>query len=514
MLSCTLLWVFEELRFLTLLALPPAIIYLTEGLQMKLSNLFIGRTSGGNVSSALSGLFIGQVFVTCTSYTVTEGLSLSANILCSQAYGAKQHRLVGLYYYRILLLMLLICFPVFAILISAGPIVYHISQDLELSQNASCYTTILCFAFPAYAYYKISLRFLLSQNIVWCPLIYLLIGNLLNAILQYILICHYMLGVSGAAAAYVISIYLITLLVYGHIRYSQVHIVTAVDVNTELIRGWFQIAKYAVPSFIQTSISTIVTNIYPIVLLLIILESKTELAIYSIMYSVWWILSLLTMGYATSLSIRVSHMLGANEFRKAKLSAIFGISSGQVGLLVICIATMLLSRPLSHVFTTDVGFANELYHNLLALPVLILSDILTFGQGVMNACGLQRTQTTLKFIFILVIGCVTEFFLVKLVTWKALCLFSVQFCVRLICFILCMAILFYHNWSKLSRKIRADHQIYDSKIPEIPITTRTTPKRVSWIKRCIAYLRLLTYLFSLVLGIMLFVAVYVFIPKI
>ena len=504
-------WVLDELKFLIFLALPPSIIYLTEGLQMKLSNLFIGRTSGGDVSSALSGLFIGQVFITCTSYTITEGLSLCANILCSQAYGAKQYRLVGLYYYRVLLLMLLTCFPVFTLLISTGPIVYHISHDWELSLNAGTYTTFLCFAYPAYAYYKISLRFLLSQNIVWGPLVYLLVGNMVNAILQYILICHYLLGVSGAAASYVISIYIIALLVYGQIRFSRVHILTAVSVRAELLSGWFQIAKYVIPSMIQTSISTTITNVYPIILILIISHSKTQLAIYSIMYSVWWVVSLLSMGYATSLTVRVSQLLGADEFRKAKISAILGIVFGQAGLLIICIGTMLLSKPLSHLFTTDARFANELYHNLFALPLLILSDILSFGQGIMNACGMQQTQATLKFIFVLIIGSSTEFFLVKLVTWKALCLFSVQCCVRFICFALCMIILFTRNWSKLSHKIRTDHHINDNEIPDVTVNCRDNdPSQPRWIERYIPYLMFLAYLFYLLIGVSIFITVYVF----
>ena len=504
-------WMIDELKFLTSLALPPSVIYLTEGLQMKLSNIFIGRTSGENVSSALSGLFIGQVIITCTSYTITEGLSTCVNILCSQAYGAKHHRLVGLYYYRVLLLMLLLCFPILTLLFNAGPIIYYFSHDLDLSHYAGTYTKILCFVFPAYAYYKISLRFLLSQNIVWAPLAYLLIGNIFNAVLQYILICRYNLGVSGAASSYAISIYLIALLVYGHIRFSRVHIITAVDVSAELISGWFQLAKYAIPAMLQTSTSTIVTNIYPIILLLIVSHNKTQLAIYSIMYSVWWVLSLLTMGYATSLTVRVGHLLGADEFRKAKRSTIFCIVFGQGVLLIICSATMLLSRPLSYLFTTNTVFGNELYYNLLALPVLILSDIISLGQAAMNVCGMQKTQTTLKFIFVLVFGCVIEFFLVKLVAWKALCLFSVQCCMRLICFTLCMVILFSRNWSRLSHKIRTDHRTNDDDIPEYPVISQESePRQIRLTKSYNSYLMVLRYIFFLGTGLSLFITVYLF----
>ena len=159
-------WIIEEIKLLTVLALPPSIICLAEGLQLKLSNIFIGRVSGENISTALSALYFGQVVTTCTAYSITEGLSVCVNILCSQAYGKKQYKLVGLYYYRVLLLMILVCFPLFSILISVGPIVHFFTQDRQLSIGAGEYCSIYCFGFPAYAFYKISVRFLQSQNIV------------------------------------------------------------------------------------------------------------------------------------------------------------------------------------------------------------------------------------------------------------------------------------------------------------------------------------------------------------
>ena len=92
-------WMWEEIKYLTLLALPISIICLSEGLQMKLSNIFIGRASGSEVSTELSALFIGQVIIMSTAYPITSGLSICVNILCSQAHGAKQHTLGELYYY-------------------------------------------------------------------------------------------------------------------------------------------------------------------------------------------------------------------------------------------------------------------------------------------------------------------------------------------------------------------------------------------------------------------------------
>ena len=121
---------------------------------MKLSNIFIGRASGSEMSTELSALFIVQVIILSTAFPITSDLSTYVNILCSQAHGAKQHRLVELYYYRVMMSMILFCFPLFSLYVSVGPIVYHVTQSPELSLGAGRYATIFCFGFPGYAYYS------------------------------------------------------------------------------------------------------------------------------------------------------------------------------------------------------------------------------------------------------------------------------------------------------------------------------------------------------------------------
>ena len=483
---------------------------------MKLSNVFIGRVSGENASSALSSLFIAQVVVGCLAYSTSEGLSVCTSILCSQAFGRKLHKLTGMYFYRILLLMILICLPIFSLFISVSPITYFITHDWELSQDAGSYTRIVCFGFPAYAGYKIAVRFLQAQNIVWGPLVYLIIGNITNGLLQYILIFHCSLGIPGAAVAYVISMYVIAMLVFAHIRFTQVHILTAVRFSTDLITEWSPIAKYAVPAIIQTFIAMVVTTVFPLILLLMVAHSKEQLAIYSILYSVWFVVALVTMGYSNALAIRISHLLGQNEISTAKRSAIFGIFFGGLVLLIMCILLMTISRPMSSLFTTDSNFAKELSHNFLIFPVTILADTMMYGQGVMNACGMPQTQALFKFIFLFMIGFVSEYFIVKLVTWKAICIYVIQAITCLLCFILCMAIVFSRNWEAFSNKIILSTLSTNNpiEIPDEPISqdsdlSSTIPRSVGL--KCVCNSRgyiVLRYTVCLLSGCFIFTTAY------
>ena len=453
-------WIFEEIKYLTLLALPTSIICLSEGLQMKLSNIFIGRSSGSDVSTQLSALFIGQVVITSTAYPITEGLAACVSILCSQTYGAKQHRLVELYYYRVMMLMILFCFPLFSLLVSVGPIVYHVTESLELSLGAGTYTTIFCCGFPGYAYYKMSVSYLQSQNIVWFPLMYLLIANLINGTLQYIFILKLNVGIAGASCAYVISIYTSSVLIFGHIRLSRQDF-PRIGLTTDLISKWYHIIQFVVPTMLQTLVAVTTTNVYPIILLLMINHDKNQLALYSIMYSVWFVFSLFTMGYGRAITVRVGHLLGASDTKHAKRSAVFAIVFAEIVLSCLCVIVLLCNRPLSGLFTTDETFMEQLRSNFLLLPVVILTDILLFGQGVMNACGMQHTMAVMKFVCIFVVGFILQFFLIKYFSKKALFLFIIQGLVRIFCFALSICLLFLRDWDTFKQRANKNTQLTD-----------------------------------------------------
>ena len=77
-------WILEEIAFLIALALPASIECFTEGLQIQLSNIFIGRASVNNIALILNALFIGQSAIFLISYPIAEGFGVYVNILCSR----------------------------------------------------------------------------------------------------------------------------------------------------------------------------------------------------------------------------------------------------------------------------------------------------------------------------------------------------------------------------------------------------------------------------------------------
>ena len=361
----------QEIGFLVALALPTSIECFTEGLQIKLSNILIGRTSGNNIDVMLSALFIGQTVNSQIAYPIAEGFGMYVNVLCSQAYGAKQNKQVAKYYYRAMFMVVIVCFPVLSIFLTVRPIMYHVLHEQELSLYTGNFTLILCFGLPAYFYSKIGIRFLQALSIVWCPVFYLITGNILNGLIQYILIIHYDMGIEGAAVGYVISNYFIALLVFTHIKLSHIHNVIRHNWSIELISDWCQTTKYAVFPMLQAFIDGIVVTVYPILFIGLIAGDKRELAIYSVLYSVYWVVSMGSIGFSSGIAIRVGLLLGSNEPQKAKKSALLGIIIGIISLLPSSIILLTLSKQLSYLFTSEAKFANELDFDFRISSILI-----------------------------------------------------------------------------------------------------------------------------------------------
>ena len=448
-------WMLKEAKILTFLAFPTAISYLTEGMQAKLSNVFIGRSSGSEVTLMLSALYIAQMFSNATSYPLGLGIAAYVNILCSQAFGAKQYKMVGLYFYRILFMSALTIFPLCALYISARPIVYLVTQDWQLAYQVGRYATVYCFILPAYLYQKAAIGYLQASGVVWPPLLYLLLGNALNGILQYIFIFHFDTGLAGAGAGYCISTYLIALLIYAHIRFTNIHILTNVDWTVELIGQWYHTMQYALSTTIQSFGAIFQTGISPMIILGIIARSETQLAIYSILYSVWFAFCLFAFGYSSAITIRIGHILGANEPNKARRVAIFSLIYCLIIIILISSFVCMTSQPFSILFTTDAMLASDLSFGVKMLAIVIFfAGVCLLQQGVMNACCQQRIDAVQNFILRLVVSFVISIIVAHYVEWKALSLLMVMTILMFLSTVIGLLIVFCQRWEKFAALVR------------------------------------------------------------
>ena len=311
-------WIFKELNCLNKLALVGAVNLLNDAIQLKTGTVFISRTSGDEISQNDSALFFGQTIICITSYAIVQGICIGMSTLCSQAYGARNQKLVTTYFMRALVIASLTCFPLWSLWISVGPIIHYITGDSVLAKATGEYTSYFCFGYPAFAFCKLANGFLQSQNIVFTILFILVAGNVMNILMQYVLTVVVPLGIKGVAIAYAISLNVTSVIIFGYIRFTAFHVDNFSGCYVEYFSGWLHFFSYAVSCVGQLLFDMLSARVIPIVVIGFIIGDKQQFALIGILNVVWYICTCVCIGYGNGATIRVGNLLGMNELKKAQ----------------------------------------------------------------------------------------------------------------------------------------------------------------------------------------------------
>lgn len=150
--------------------------------------------------------------------SIFTGMSTCLETLCSQAYGAKNYRLVGLYFQRCFALIAVFNIPLVLIWWKSGYLLKFIVPDPALADLAQSYLRVMSFSTPAYIFFETAKRYLQAQNIFAAGQYVLLLVAPINILLNYLLVWSEVIGIGflGAPLATTISYWLcaVLLLIY------------------------------------------------------------------------------------------------------------------------------------------------------------------------------------------------------------------------------------------------------------------------------------------------------------
>uniref|UniRef100_A0A8C8M5C0 Multidrug and toxin extrusion protein n=1 Tax=Oncorhynchus tshawytscha TaxID=74940 RepID=A0A8C8M5C0_ONCTS len=336
----------EEMVEILKLALPMFISMLMLMLISFVSTVFCGHLG----KTELAAVTLATSVVNITGISIGTGLASAFDTLISQIFGSNNLKYVGVIVQRGILILLLSCFPCWALLINTEPILLAFHQNPEVSRLTQLYVRIFMPALPACFMYQLQGRYLQNQGIIWPQVITGVVGNLLNAITNYTFLYQLNLGVAGSAAANTISQYTLAIVIYVYILWRGLHKATWDGWSRDCLQEWGPFLYLAVPSMLMMCLEWWT---YEIGVFMAGFIGEAELGAMSALYQVSSITFMFPLGFAVAANVRMGNALGAGNTEQAKLSGKVSFICAFTVSLVIAIILGLTKDVLGYIFTQD-----------------------------------------------------------------------------------------------------------------------------------------------------------------
>ncbi|XP_060746798.1 multidrug and toxin extrusion protein 1-like [Tachysurus vachellii] len=310
------------------------------------STVFCGHLG----KTELAGVALAIAVINVTGLSVGTGLSSACDTLISQTFGSNNLKRVGVILQRGVLILLLACFPCWAVLINTESIMLAVRQSPKVASLSQLYVKIYMPALPAAFMYQLQSKYLQNQGIIWPQVITGAAGNILNALINYIFLHLLNLGIAGSATANCISQFALAVFLYVYILWKGLHKATWDGWSRDCLQEWGPFFRLALPSMLMLCVEWWT---YEIGGFLAGLISEVELGAQSVVYQLATIAYMFPLGFGVAANVRVGNALGAGNTQQAKLSSQMSLISG---LTVSCFVGAAITGSkdiIAYIFTTD-----------------------------------------------------------------------------------------------------------------------------------------------------------------
>ncbi|XP_072548069.1 multidrug and toxin extrusion protein 1 isoform X4 [Salminus brasiliensis] len=290
------------------------------------------------------------VVINVSSVAVGYGLASACDTLISQTFGSGNLQRVGVIVQRGVIILLLACFPCWAILINTESILLLVKQDPEVAKLSQMYVKIFMPALPALFIFIIESTYLQNQGIIWPLVITGAIANVLNALSNYIFLFFLDLGVTGSAAANTVSQYLMAIVLFIYIRCRGLHKDTWHGWSIECLQEWDTFFHLAIPGMLMLCAEWWT---YELGAFLAGLISPTELGAQSIIYELANVAYMFPIGFSVAGCVRVGNAMGAGDTAQAKLSAKLAMACAVSVAVCLAIVVGFTKDVISYIFSND-----------------------------------------------------------------------------------------------------------------------------------------------------------------
>ncbi|XP_019497074.1 PREDICTED: multidrug and toxin extrusion protein 2 isoform X1 [Hipposideros armiger] len=362
------------------------------------SSVFCGHL--GKVE--LASVTLSVAFVNVCGVSVGVGFSSACDTLMSQSFGSCNKKHMGVILQRGMLILLLCCFPCWALFLNTQQILLLFRQDPDVARLTQEYVLIFMPSLPVIFFYSLLAKYLQNQEIIWPQVLSGVVGNCVNGLANYVLVSVLNLGVRGSAYANTISQFVQTIFLCFYIVLKKLHLETWAGWSSQCLQDWGSFFQLAIPSMLMICIEWWAYEIWSFLTGLL---SVLDLSAQAIIYEVATVTYLIPMGLSIAVCVRVGTALGASDTVQAKRSAISGVLC-TVGIsMVMSTLLSILKNKLGHIFTNDedvIALVNKV------LPIYIVFHLFeaiccVYG-GVLRGTGRQAFGAIVNAIAYYVIG--------------------------------------------------------------------------------------------------------------
>ncbi|XP_042735939.1 multidrug and toxin extrusion protein 2-like [Lagopus leucura] len=310
------------------------------------SSIFCGHLG----KAELDAVTLAVSVINVIGISVGSGLASACDTLMSQTYGSKNLKQVGTILQRGILILLLFCFPCWAIFINTEQILLLLRQDPEVSRLTQVYVMIFIPALPAAFLYQLQTRYLLSQAIILPQVVTGVAANILNVAMNAFFLYALKLGMVGSAWANTASQYTQAILLFLFVWWKKIHVQTWGGWTRDCLLDWGSYIQLALPSMLMMCIEWWTFEIGSFLAGLL---SVVELGAQSVIYELSSAAYMVPLGFSVAVSVRVGNALGSGDVVQAKTSCITALLCA--GVFAVVVATLLgtLKDVVGYIFTND-----------------------------------------------------------------------------------------------------------------------------------------------------------------
>lgn len=373
-----------EIKELSVMAGPMIISNLMGFAVSFVSTVFCGHLG----KTELAGVTLAIAVINVTGISIGFGLAGACDTLISQTFGSRNLMRVGVILQRAILILLLACFPCWAILINTESILLAVKQQPDVARLSQLYVKIFMPALPAAFMYSLEARYLQNQGIIWPQVITGFVVNLLNALINYIVLFVLDMGVAGSAMANTISQFALAGILYSYIMWKGLHKATWGGWSKECLQDWGSYIRLAIPAMVMLCVEWWT---YEIGGFLAGLISEVELGAQAVVYELANVAYIFPLGFSIAGSVRVGNALGAGDTEQAKLSAKLAMFCGVS--VSICLSVLIgsLKDHISYVFTYDEQIRERVADVIsFYAPFILLDATSATSGGIIRGAGKQR----------------------------------------------------------------------------------------------------------------------------